>query len=198
MEKVSRATGSGRSPSAARAVAWMCLFVLFPITMVSCRGSKELTRGKAKDLINASDAFKPQEGKLRLTEQEVQSGVAAGYWQEQPLMRGFPGYDLWSMTPRGHRLFVGFEEPQIAGRITVNTREHLKREISQVTGITQMTGLSGTPESSEKEVDFTWNWDCHESPPEVQQFCKDQPALQGAALLKLYDDGWRVEAVQFQ
>lgn len=165
------------------------LLVLIALILACCSSSRELTRGKAKQLIEASDAFKPRQAKVRLTDEEVKSGLKSGYWKEQQTFLGMFGSVL-VLTAQGHQLFAGFE-PQIQGRI-LDTQEPATMQVLQVTGISD----SGDP--GQKEVDFMWNWNFHGSQPEVQQFFKEHPAQRGQGVLKLYDDGWRVEGVQFE
>jgi len=168
---------------------WAGLLVLLALILGSCSGSRELTRGKAKQLIEESDTFKPRQAKVRLTEEEVKSGLKSGYWQEQQTFLGMFGSVL-VLTPQGHALFAGFE-PQIQGRI-LDIRDPATMEVLQVTGITDVDG------PDQKQVDFMWNWNFRDSRPEVQQFFQNYPAQRGQAIFKLYDDGWRVEGVQFQ
>lgn len=62
--------------------------------------------------------------------------------------------------------------------------------------VLEVTGVTEGSTSSEKIVDVTWQFDLSSFPREIQDAIK-QPLLQGKALFKLYDDGWRFEKLVF-
>jgi hypothetical protein len=178
-------------------VGAVTLPVLF--SMVGCGGKSELSRSKAEKLIQASAKFTPGEYKqIDISSSLVQMGLEQGYWTAGPPSSGFSQVGL---TEKGKRLFA-----QVLGGIWVNDRDHsslnikvaepLPRVVVEVTGVADGPGFEG-PAGTIKDVQFTWKWDWDAVPKELKTFLGPEPKpSKGEALLKLYDDGWRVEELK--
>jgi len=162
--------------------------ISFLISMISfvggCSASNNLTRDKAKKMMESSKEFQTQSNAVRLDDADIKRGEAAGYWHEDKeawVMRYF------AITPEGKRLFGGW----VSGRPDqiLNLPYKLSRHVVEVTGITDEEGSNG----HEKLVTFTWNWNFDGMPPEVKQFFQNYPPRKYCAEFRLYDDGWRLE-----
>jgi len=155
-------------------------------SLCACSPSKSLSRSRAAELINRSASFKPQPGKIPLTDEEVKRGVSAGYWE---IRHAISFGDLLYTTPKGDQLFAGFE-PQIQGSI-LNLRQDVSLYVVDVTGI--VDNATPDPSISEKVVEFTYNYKFGNVPPEVRALFKDHPSHPASRVFRLYDDGWRVQ-----
>jgi hypothetical protein len=169
--------------------------VLF--SMVGCGGKSALSRGKAQKVIQASDKFTPGAGypEVSLNAGAVQSGLQAGFW-EKAGQRRFIYDPIFVLTPKGKTYFsliVSLNADE-SGPTRV-TLKPMPRRVTEVTGVTDGPGILGPP-GTIKDVQFTWKWDLDPLPQEVKPFLgTEPPPSKGEALLKLYDDGWRVEQV---
>jgi hypothetical protein len=156
---------------------------------VACGNNSALTRSKAKGLIETSNDFKAQKGRISLTPDEVKAGIAAGYWREQSYALG----PFLMLTPQGKQFFAEFEpHPYQFDPTIIDTRVQLSPEVLEVTGITD-NGVA-----TEKIADFKWSWNFSGLPTEARHLFANHPPRSGQAALKLYDDGWRVEKVAAQ
>jgi hypothetical protein len=98
----------------------------------------------------------------------------------------FGNYDV---TPKG-KTYFSFD----MGSLQI--KEPMSRRVIEVTGIADGPGMLGPP-GTIKDVQFTWKWNWDAVPKEVKQFLGPEPnPAKGEALLKLYDDGWRVEELK--
>jgi hypothetical protein len=72
----------------------------------------------------------------------------------------------------------------------------IQRRVEEVTGISDAP--SGPPGTA-KVVEFTWQWNWDAVSDEVKQIFRQMPPVaKGEAFVKLYDDGWRVEALRLE
>jgi hypothetical protein len=147
-----------------------------------CGGKGQLTRGKAKDLIERSEGFKPTQT-LRNDGTRANKGVELGFWVHDPWSsEGF------KLTAKGSSYFGG------VNRAEVSMLKPVSRRFVEITGMTAAPGFS--PDVAQS-VTFTWKWDFDGYPPEVSDLIQGPTPTpnNGEAVLKLYDDGWRVENV---
>lgn len=161
----------------------VAMAVLFLLGVSACDSARDLTRSRAKSLIASSDPFQKPTRSVRLSEEEVQTGLTAGYWTRQPGFLTLPSY--LQLTAKGKGLFAGFE-PQLGGDVVIDTKQPVRRTVSAVTGITG------------NDADFLWNLDFTALSPEARELFKNHPDEKGQASFTLYDDGWRLSGLADQ
>lgn len=142
-------------------------------------GPPKLTRGSSKTLVE--QALTLEKPPLSLTPDGIERGKRDGLWEY--------GFIIRVLTPRGEELFESFVSLPLLGA-WVRPREGAPQLI-EVTGITDPMEWeqSGDP-SHLKEVHFSWAYTGLEE--EVRALVEAR-VEQGKALMRLYDDGWRVE-----
>ena len=161
----------------------------------SSASPRELNRDRAKDLINAFFEQHPDkyfamggivQRPIKLLGEERDAGVKAGYWT-------INGQGWINLTPAGQSLFGPY------GQFVFDSfaiSKPARARVVEVSGISDTpsgpgSGASGTG----KAVDATWLYDLTGMPPEIQSLFKNHKPQPFHALLKLYDDGWRVDEV---
>jgi len=159
------------------------LVVLFSVLLASCSGSavfnsKELTRTRALALLNKSGKITPTQDIL-ITHEAAKLGINAPWLS--------PGMDIVDEPAR--RYFLRYMD---MGVRRAKLRTPLRREMTEVTGISDAPMGQGI-----KEVDFMWRFS--DDVPEFVTKYTGMSSLprEGRATFKLYDDGWRVEEVDF-
>lgn len=102
------------------------------------------------------------------------------------------GYGVFHLlvTEKGKKFFDR-AEGQIGGvfdgPFSVVPSAPIRCRVIEVTGITDV-------DNSTKIAEYQWNWDLTKQPQEVQDLLLvSNPAMKGTAILKLYDDGWRLQ-----
>jgi len=161
----------------------------------------QLTRPKAQELISNAPGFSPTEMSLPLRGAFFDLGVKQGWW-----VPGIVGVDL---TARGKEIFK--LTATLASGPKLRFVKPIRRFIIAVTGITDAPQAFGP---NAKVVQYTGGFDVSDFPKEVAKAFDDKngnpPGTfiarfaeaqkknpgQSEALLKLYDDGWRVEKVE--
>lgn len=152
--------------------------------------SKELTRSQAKKLIGQHETF-VRVTKLPLANRSmIDAGVNEGLWNKT-------NFFSFELTDDGKRYFVEINLGPMDFSDNLVLKEPAKREVVEVTGITSgIDELLGS--EAIKEVQFTWKY---VGLSEVVTRYSGEIwgkiiVYEGAALMKLYDDGWRVEQVE--
>ncbi len=166
-----------------RAVALPVLFSIF-----ACGGKSELSRSKTNKVIQASTKFTPGEYSLQPAGDAALAGVQQGFWKKEQLV-GFGSF--YALTPKGETYFTN------QGGGYLKLKQTMGRRVIEVTGIADGPGVLGPP-GTIKDVEFTWDWDWDSLPKDVKVvLVTTKPApSKGEALLKLYDDGWRLEEIK--
>ncbi len=159
----------------------------FLLLFVACNStsSKELTRNRAKSVIEASAQFRANDIKVTLDQRDVEAGIKAGYWVKKNSLFS----DLLELTPLGHKYFTSFE-PQIAGRV-VNCVRPPKPYITEVTGISD---APGSVDGNLKIVEFLVNIKFEGEMNDITKVLHFDPT-KSSVTLRRYDDGWRMEQV---
>ena len=171
-------------------------------SMLACGGTSGLSRSKAEKIIQASAKFTPGQYMAR---PELQDGLNKGLWRVGPF-NYLAGVNDVVATEKGKTYFssVGGNAYRAGGgwQGWVSVQVSIPRHMVELTGIADGPGMLGPP-GTVKDVQFTWKWDWNDIPNEVKSFVplqnSSQPAAplsKGEALLKLYDDGWRLEELQ--
>jgi hypothetical protein len=161
------------------------LTILGILALTSCTSigsnSKDLTRAKALPLINAAKELAQPTAQVGVTKECLDIAVRDGFF-----MASYPTEQL---SPKASQHFSKYW--YFAGTATLQTP--LKRKAIEVTGITDAPIGTGT-----KVVQFKWEY--VDVPDFVNRYTGTTgiPHEEGQALLKLYDDGWRVEEVHIQ
>lgn len=147
------------------------------VLLAGCN-SRELTRDRAASLIAAVPAFAQLAEAAKVIPQGRELGVAQGKWNREG-----------GITVKGQEDFSGWPSYNRLG-----LRRQLKRSVVEITGIADaVTPLAGTLPGS-KEVQFRWEYANVEGP--VRRFVVTGGT--GVAILRLFDDGWRVEDLKTQ
>ncbi len=152
-------------------------FVLILLGAIAC--SNQLTRPKAEQLINDRPDF-ASTSKIALTESGIKrdgldAGALEGLWILKSGRR--------QLTEKGGQFFAD----------TTGALVHpATRRVVEVTGIADVPGAQNL-----KEVDFTWKY---KDLPDVVERYTGQSATPdtGEAVMQLFDDGWRVQQLNFQ
>lgn len=183
----------------------LTLTTLTILSLVSGCTKPDLNRSTAKTLIEkrfspAQCAFRiPREVGATRVPPVLEAGFREGFWYEfwgwaPRSPGGVPlGWivDRVQLTPKGMTVFasLGF----VDGDAQVTLRAPIQRRVEEVTGIRD--DPSGPPGTA-KLVTFTWSWNWDAVPDEVKRVVRQAPPVaQAAVLIRLYDDGWRVEGV---
>jgi hypothetical protein len=153
----------------------LAIMLCIVLCVVGCGKSTDLSRPKAKEIIEAAPIFKSGPAVVRLTPDLLAKGEQEGLWNGA------------FMTPKGERIFSGWGPESNV----IKMRDNMSRSVIDVTGIS--ASPFGESDEKSKWVNFTWNWNLKDLSPEAQQFLGNYPPRKYNALLKLFDDGWRLE-----
>jgi hypothetical protein len=163
-------------------VRWMILFVFVaPLLSLACGGG-QLTRSKAAALLAAHANF--TDGSIHISDRSSSEGFELGLWSPAP---GFGGA-FGARATQSPVLATIFRASVFQGQLAL--AEPFEWRVT-VTGITDSG--SGSESGSSKNVEF------EAIPARLPAWLK-RPDLttkrEGVAQFRLYDDGWRVEAVR--
>jgi hypothetical protein len=173
-----------------RVLTWLVI----PAVLLAWSGcsKSELNRRKASSLIEKSEKFNPAPCGVYVSREEARNGVQDGMWTISNSMGAVALY----LTPRGKQFFSGTYGALYGGSPRAVLLKPLTRHVEDVTGITDAP-LNLGPAGTTKVVQFIWKWDWKALPEEVSKcgcLAPESPVSNATVLLKLYDDGWRVEA----
>lgn len=129
-----------------------------------CTGcSKDLSRGKAKDLIIAYRHYDQSiQVAFNTTEDERREILKRGYWEGR------------NLSPLGQKFFV--------------QGNHCLITVAKVTPAVEITGIRG--DNSQATVQYTVQW-FTELPREIRDMFKDRAPERHDIVMERYDDGWR-------
>ena len=137
--------------------------------------TKDLSRAAALSLLGKSDKIKPI-ANVMVTQEAFEAAKRDGILNAQ-----------LQLSPAAAVYFTQYW--YFAKQATL--KAPLKLKIVEVTGITD-----APPQFGGKLIDF--NWQFQDAPDLVIKYTGTVGTLQkGEAFVKLYDDGWRVEEIQF-
>ena len=161
-----------------------CLLAIMMLLLSSCGPSKELTRSKAKDILNKVVA----EAKITRITLSPDNRPPAN-------LKGGP--DVTGMATclpdrTDIRVGMGFAlcsvgMPEITWQ-RPGTLLVLNKPVTLT--IVEVTGIADETNPKEKIVEYTWQYDLSPLTKQTQDAVKIVPHP-GKALLRLYDDGWR-------
>ena len=155
--------------------------IIMPVVallLTSC-GSSDLDRGDAAALIERSAEFAQPVRSVGLVAGGFEEGHAQGFWDAD----GNP-------IPKTERPFA-----RRASAWNLELLGPLSRKVSKITGIAPaISSLGGEAAGGMKEAQFTWEYS------NVHGFARRFLVRggTGVAVLRSYDDGWRVEDVKIE
>jgi len=167
-------------------------------TLVAC-SSKNLSRSKAKDLIDADKRFAEPVSSVPIKDCKAvvtaatKDGIAKVVVESHHSSFGLPTYQTTSieLTAEGGKYFKKFSCEGFGP--TLEIVAPLRRSVVEVTGIADAMGPGGVTSAGTKDVDFTWRF--ADVPDVVARYTKADTIKKSQATLRLYDDGWRVETL---
>jgi hypothetical protein len=168
----------------------LCLSLAFVAT--ACNPSTELTRSRAKRIVEGTkDYSEPLPAQFTLDAENVRKGIQLGMWTEQKNIFGgsFP-----ILTPGGKKLLA--DSSFAFGQLSITTLVKTKRNVLEITGITDAPEIVSGGKGTAKIVEFTWSWDIDPLPRDLKILLGKVTAAQRRALLRLYDDGWRFDSFE--
>jgi len=161
-------------------------------------GKQELTRSKAKKLIESSKQFSPAIPSFKISKEGMEIGIREGMWEQSP-------GGILDLTDKG-KTFISKFSPHYKGGIFAfaETPGRLIPENCDVTlsnpcerQVVEITGITDT-ERNTKLVNYNWGWKWVDIPDMIKQCLggiEPRPS-EGRAEFRLYDDGWRLEGLQ--
>jgi hypothetical protein len=162
------------------------LIVAALVVLSSCSGG-ELTRSGAADLIRESDSLSSgclvPGGNATLTG----AGVLEGLFVRRG--GGSPFGSPVDLTERGKQYFETIREPTEPGALVVLLPKEKPKAIIDVTGI------SDGPDDGVKQVEFDHTYG--DLSDVLTRYCHAGP-YKKRAVLRRFDDGWRVESIHFR
>src|ERR1022692_495928 len=171
---------------------------------VGC-GSKELTRSKAKAIIEQGDSYAAKKRKLFINLAEGNTLVKGHYarWSDR-----FGQHFSLTLTEDGKRYFeeTGGEAMLAAAYIeasglvvndpnlpTVGMSLYIEPKQPIKESVIEITGIASSGDQNVMKVDYRWQWDISGQPDKLTDAI---PTLKDksndTAMFKLYDDGWRI------
>ncbi|MEK7603703.1 MAG: hypothetical protein AAB461_01105 [Patescibacteria group bacterium] len=149
----------------------------------------KLTRSQAKELIGQNENF-VSATKLSLASRGMKEvGIEQGLWYKY-------NWHNVKLTEEGKRYFTEDIDFTNSLKDALVLKEPLKRVVVEVKGIAD--GMNGLASDVIKEVQFTWEY--REMSDVVALYSGESESMdrKGAALMRLYDDGWRVEEIEVE
>ncbi len=150
-----------------------------------------LDRGKARRLIESYKSFDVPVGRVDCRTEALEAAAKEGILRVKK-GRGSPFSfgeqyvpDRWEIMPAGEKYFAEVDDGTMS--CTVKLAAPTKLRLVDVTGIADAPFGTGT---HMKEVRYTWTLDL---PEPVRRYTGTKGEGEGNAILRLYDDGWRVE-----
>jgi len=159
-------------------VIWCVAIVSFCVGCTSNTG--ELTRSKALRILQGSKEVATPTAAIPVSQDGFKLAQQEGWWQKIDWRTG-------EITAEPARQY--FIRYYYLGA-TAEVRNPLTRKVLNITGVSDIPLGKGM-----KEVDFEWQFS--DVPAYVDKYAGLSQKFAGAAAFKLYDDGWRVEEVQW-
>jgi hypothetical protein len=175
--------------------------ILLAATVFSSAGCShltgDLTRDQSAQMINGSQHFSPLNPRFSISGDQVSCGIQLGIWVKRlptPVESMLGSYPHYALTAQGRRMFdeISLSLSQgFAQQVRMLTK--YQRRVVEITGISDyeppLAGWKG------KEVQFTYRWDSAAFPDVSKRCLAPERLLRATAIMRRYDDGWRVEDV---
>jgi hypothetical protein len=163
----------------------LCAAASFSITLAGCAKQEPLTFDKAKEVLEASNLFRPQLANVTLTDDEVQKGLNAGYWTlSAEAEHHRENHRMLLLTPEGRHYFSG--QPLLK-RPVITLKQELSGRLLQVEDV-QVPGEGAT----DRVVVYTYTWNFANQIPELAEMFKDHPAEEAKKTFRYETDGWKI------
>ncbi|MGA2097649.1 MAG: hypothetical protein ABSH39_15220 [Candidatus Acidiferrum sp.] len=162
------------------------ILVGFALIMIyGCPSKQPLTSDKAKELLEASNVFRPQFPVVNLTEAEVQKGKDFGYWALAPQAEHHrENGGMLLVTPEATHYFQG--NPMVKNPV-ITLRTKLGGRLIEIKDI------QPNPEiPNEQIVTYTYTWKFENDVPQVADLFKDHPPTEGKQGFAYGDNGWQL------
>lgn len=180
-------------------------------TLMSCN-SKELTRSRAMTLIEGSEAYTRGQAKIPLTIADANELVKSKLLRwDGGLSAGFERVGTnfrLEITDTGKQYFGSTEgrfvilaSIEADGTLIGDPKEMARPMVGPIyivpihpikAKLIEVTGISDNSEG-EKRVEYTWQWDGGAQPSALRSAMQMDKPHQESVIVKLYDDGWRIE-----
>ncbi len=163
--------------------------LLFLALLALCAGCAKrqemLSIDKAKELLEASSAFQPHLPDILLTDEEVQKGYNAGYWQfsVEAEHHRENGQSI-QLTPEGMHYFRG---TPLKRHPIMSTKQELGARLITVDDIQP---FPNAPDYA--TVKYTWTWKFENQIPELAELFKDHPPEEGKKIFHFAGNGWEI------
>lgn len=152
-----------------------CTVIALPILISSC--AKTLSRDDAAKLIAASNNFQQLRSSILFRVQWDQTANSEG------VITSYSGFYCTVTDPRLLAMLTSAN----CNSFTANLRQPVTTPSIEVTGVTDAVPPANSAKI--KEVQFSWTY--HNVPGPLNRFIVSGGT--GRALIRLYDDGWRLE-----
>ncbi|HEY4978203.1 MAG TPA: hypothetical protein VII25_03475 [Candidatus Acidoferrum sp.] len=162
------------------------LLVLSALSLMGC-AKEPLTKERAQELIEASNEFQPQAISVRLTPDEIQKGIAAGYWSLNGIKRSdssLMNLQIILLSPIGATFFRG---APTTSSPSMGINQRLGARVIEIIAINEDVN-----NPKEKIVEFTWTRRFENQVPELLELFKDQPPQQGKKRFRYGKAGWEL------
>jgi hypothetical protein len=166
-------------------ITGLLAIVVFVLLFGCSKQQQLLTTDKAKELLEASNDFQPHLPDILLTDDEVQKGYNAGYWEfsiegEHHRENG----QSMLLTPQGRHYFLG---TPLKRRPIMSTKQELGARLITIDDIQPMTNA---PDYA--VVKYTWTWKFENQIPELAELFKDHPPQEGKKTFHYASNGWEI------
>jgi hypothetical protein len=142
---------------------------------IGCTSDSNLSRSKAKDLLSQHPTFAAPVKEIRIGLKGFNTGCNEKLWDCQ-----------WgAISPKGAEFVTSWRGPGV-----VVLRQQAKREVAEVTGITDDAEIG-----QGKVVEFTWKYTGIPAGFARHVGAGATTPEKSKAWFKLYDDGWRLETL---
>ena len=153
--------------------------------------AQTITKDRAKDVIEASDNYKPRKWAILLAKADVDACVTRGYLKWNTSGESGKVSTALSVTASGKQFFESASGGQVFGAqpapLYAVVAVPIKPRIVDITTI-------GDGDNGTKIVEYEWNWDGKSQPQEVQDLIlKNQPTNHGKVILKTDAGDWKVD-----
>lgn len=166
---------------------------LLALALAACNSSTDLSRSKAKSIINA-DFQAGAVTTLAMSPQDIEDGAALDLWKPDGTKTMYGGA-IYALTPKGAKVFKSWlgGGPRFPGsdpRLVTFCK--MVMEVNEITGISDIPLQAATFKNVEFNTRARPAKDCQSY--DLQEFLeKSQTRPSHKYTMKRYDDGWRIQ-----
>ncbi len=165
------------------------------LVLAGC-SSTGLDRGKGKRLIESYESFAAPVDSVDCQKEAVEAAEKEGIFRFKKGHGNMGSIkdpyvpDRWEVAPEGKKYFSEIGKGLMGWGCRVKLASPARLRVVEVTGIADAPLALG---AQMKEVKYSWVLDL---PEPVRRYTGAKGQGEGHAVLRLYDDGWRVEELQ--